>query len=68
MFSVTLGMIIPFISIYTRGVTDIDYNRPLFGYLLLWHLIFQLGSHIRMLLRQLDITNKQNDIHILKQL
>lgn len=34
MFSVTLGMIVPFISIYTRGVTDIDYNRPLFGYLL----------------------------------
>lgn len=34
MFSVTLGMIIPFISIYTRGVTDVDYNRPLFGYLL----------------------------------
>ena len=34
MFSVTLCMILSFVKIYTAGITDVDYNRPAFGYLL----------------------------------
>ena len=34
MFSVTLCMLLSFVKIYTQGITDVDYNRPVFGYLL----------------------------------
>lgn len=34
LFVSTLLLAIPFVSVYTRGVTDADYFRPLFGYLL----------------------------------
>lgn len=33
-FAVTAFMISPFVSIYTRSVTDVDYHRPLFAFLL----------------------------------
>lgn len=33
-FSITMVLIIPFISIYTKGITDANYMRPLFGYLI----------------------------------
>lgn len=33
-FSVTLIMIVPFVSVYTRGITDANYYRPIFAYLL----------------------------------
>lgn len=32
-FSVTFVTIMPFISIYTKGITDVDYNVPLLGFL-----------------------------------
>lgn len=32
--SCTLLLILPFVSIYTRGITDADYSRPLFAYIL----------------------------------
>ena len=35
MYSVTLSMMIPFVMIYTKGVTDVNYNRPLFSFLLI---------------------------------
>lgn len=35
-------MIMPFISIYTRGVTDIDYNQPLIAFLLSLICYFEL--------------------------
>lgn len=42
-FSCTIVLITPFVGIYTSGVTDADYIRPLFGYLItiaqLWHCI-----------------------------
>jgi len=34
MYSLTLILIIPFISIYTKGIEDCNYVIPLFGYLL----------------------------------
>ena len=34
LFSTVYVMIIPFIRLYTRGVTDINYIQPLFGYLI----------------------------------
>lgn len=34
LFTSTSLLIMPFISIYTRGVTDVNYNRPLFAYIL----------------------------------
>lgn len=33
-FAVTAFMISPFVSIYTHSITDIDYNQPLFAFLL----------------------------------
>lgn len=33
-FSCTLGLILPFIQVYTKGITDANYYRPLFGYLI----------------------------------
>lgn len=35
LYSVTLSMMIPFVMIYTKGVTDVNYNRPLFSFLLI---------------------------------
>jgi O-antigen/teichoic acid export membrane protein len=34
MFTVTIGMILSFVRIYTKGVSDVDYIRPVFGYIL----------------------------------
>lgn len=34
MFSVTAVMLLPFVALYTSGVTDADYIQPLFGILL----------------------------------
>ncbi|MEQ8192036.1 MAG: polysaccharide biosynthesis C-terminal domain-containing protein [Candidatus Eremiobacterota bacterium] len=34
LFTSTALLIIPFISVYTRGITDVSYFRPLFAYLL----------------------------------
>ena len=34
MFTVALCMLLSFVKIYTNGVTDVNYNRPAFGYLL----------------------------------
>ena len=33
-FSTALVMILPFISVYTKGVTDVNYYRPAFAYLM----------------------------------
>lgn len=33
-FIVTLILILPFISIYTKGITDVNYYRPAFAYLI----------------------------------
>ena len=33
-FSSTLVLILPFIQVYTRGITDVNYYRPLFAYLI----------------------------------
>lgn len=33
-FSCTLVLILPFISVYTKGITDANYYRPVFAYLL----------------------------------
>ena len=33
-FTCTAILIVPFISVYTKGITDADYIRPAFGYLL----------------------------------
>jgi len=41
LFGVTAAMILPFVSIYTRGVTDIDYHRPVFAYVLIAATIFR---------------------------
>ncbi|MBR4461152.1 MAG: polysaccharide biosynthesis C-terminal domain-containing protein [Erysipelotrichaceae bacterium] len=35
LYSVTLVMMLPFVAIYTRKVTDIEYIRPLFSFLLI---------------------------------
>lgn len=35
LFTSTAILIIPFMSIYTRGITDIDYIRPIFAYVLI---------------------------------
>ena len=34
MFGTTMVLIVPFVSLYTKGITDADYNQPLFGMLL----------------------------------
>ena len=33
-FSTAIVMILPFINVYTRGVTDVNYYRPVFAYLI----------------------------------
>lgn len=33
-FSVALFLIIPFVKIYTKGITDVNYIRPIFAYLI----------------------------------
>ena len=33
-FTCTLCLIVPFIQVYTKGITDVDYVRPVFGCLL----------------------------------
>lgn len=33
-FSCTLSLILPFISVYTQGITDVNYYRPVFAYLI----------------------------------
>lgn len=33
-FGCTLVLIIPFINVYTKGIIDVNYNRPLFGVLI----------------------------------
>lgn len=33
-FTTTLCLIIPFVEVYTRGITDAEYIRPLFGFLI----------------------------------
>lgn len=33
-FTSTLCLIVPFVQVYTKGITDVDYIRPLFGCLL----------------------------------
>ena len=33
-FTCTLVLIVPFVSVYTRGISDINYARPLFGFLI----------------------------------
>lgn len=33
-FSSTMVLIVPFVRIYTKGIMDVDYIRPLFGYLI----------------------------------
>lgn len=43
LFTSTMILIVPFISIYTKGVTDVNYIRPLFGYLIV------IGEYICML-------------------
>ncbi|OLU36336.1 polysaccharide biosynthesis C-terminal domain-containing protein [Ileibacterium valens] len=35
LFSVALLLIVPFVRIYTRGVTDADYIQPVFGFVLI---------------------------------
>ncbi len=35
LYSVTLVMMLPFVAIYTRKVTDVNYIRPLFSFLLI---------------------------------
>ena len=33
-FSCAMVLIVPFVSVYTKGITDVDYIRYLFGYLI----------------------------------
>lgn len=33
-FSCTLGLILPFVQVYTNGITDVNYYRPVFGILI----------------------------------
>jgi hypothetical protein len=33
-FSATIALIIPFVMVYTKGISDVNYNRPLFGAIL----------------------------------
>lgn len=57
-FSCAIMLITPFVEIYTKGVTDADYIRPMFGYLiviaeLLWaikqpyNLLIKSAGHFR---------------------
>lgn len=34
LFSITFVMIVPFIDIYTKGITDVNYHRPIFAYIM----------------------------------
>ena len=36
LFSSTLFLIVPFVSIYTKGITDVDYIRPVFAYIMVF--------------------------------
>lgn len=36
LFSSTLFLIVPFVRIYTKGITDVDYIRPVFAYLMVF--------------------------------
>lgn len=40
LYSVALVMIVPFALLYTSGVTDVDYNRPLFGIIIIFAGVF----------------------------
>ncbi len=40
LYSVTLVMMLPFVAIYTRKVTDINYIRPIFSFLLIMGGVF----------------------------
>ena len=40
MYSCTCLLIVPFVMIYTKGVVDIDYSRPVFGYVLSFAYLF----------------------------
>lgn len=33
-FSCTITLIVPFVMVYTKGITDVDYSRPMFAILL----------------------------------
>lgn len=45
LFSVTGAMIVPFVRLYTEGITDINYIRPVFAYILvLAELLFCIRS------------------------
>jgi hypothetical protein len=35
LFTSTALLIVPFVSIYTKGVTDVNYSRPLFAYIII---------------------------------
>lgn len=35
-FSCTLLLIVPFVQVYTRGVEDVDYYRPIFAYIMVF--------------------------------
>ena len=39
--TIAMIMIVPFVNIYTSGVTDVVYNRPLFGYLVSVAIFFE---------------------------
>lgn len=34
LFSITLILIVPFVELYTQGIIDVDYKRPLFAFLM----------------------------------
>ena len=40
LYSVALAMILPFVSIYTKGVTDVEYIRPLFALITILSSVF----------------------------
>lgn len=40
LYSVTLSMMIPFVMIYTKGITDVNYYRPMFSFLLIMGGVF----------------------------
>ena len=40
LYSVTLSMMVPFVMIYTKGVNDVNYFRPLFSFLLVMGGVF----------------------------
>lgn len=36
LFTIAVVTIIPFVNIYTHGITDVNYNRPIFGFLIVF--------------------------------